>query len=176
MWQFLSFVHLTSAWSLNWTSLLSWLFIEYRKLSLGRQSRWEKWSIFFGSSCDGCKACPTLHHKTAPNKMTCNSTFLQSNGQCWEIWFLWQQGCEIKNLNTYDCHTSSVREDVCIGTFNTSHCKDCIDWGSAIPESGGIWIPVHWRHCSLNMWSGWGRCLEMHTKKDDIWISMFLHN
>ncbi len=50
---------------------------------------------------------------------------------------------------------------------------------------GGIWMPVHWRHYSQNMRSGWESCLEMRpvyktfikiTKKDDIWIGMFPHN
>ncbi len=30
-----------------------------------------------------------------------------------------------------------MSEDVCIGTFNTSRGKDCIDRGSTIPEGGG---------------------------------------
>ncbi len=29
---------------------------------------------------------------------------------------------------------------------------------------GGIWMPVHWRHCSLNMRSGWERRLEMRPE------------
>ncbi len=29
---------------------------------------------------------------------------------------------------------------------------------------GGIWMPVHWRHCSLNIRSGWERCLEMRPE------------
>ncbi len=41
-----------------------------------------------------------------------------------------RQGREIKYETPVTPHTSSVREDICIGTFNTSHGKfgkDCID-------------------------------------------------
>ncbi len=48
-----------------------------------------------------------------------------------------RQGREIKNETPVIFHTSSAREDVCIGTFNTSCGKDCIDQGSAISEDGG---------------------------------------
>jgi hypothetical protein len=48
-----------------------------------------------------------------------------------------RQGYEIKNETPAIANTSSVMEDVCIGTFNTSRGKDCIDWGSAIPDGGG---------------------------------------
>jgi hypothetical protein len=48
-----------------------------------------------------------------------------------------RQGHEIKNEMPVIANTSSMRENVCIGTFNTSHGKDCIDRGSAIPEGGG---------------------------------------
>ncbi len=51
-----------------------------------------------------------------------------------------RQGREIKYETPVIAYTSSVREDVCIGTFNTSRGKDCIDWGSAIPEGGGDMI------------------------------------
>jgi hypothetical protein len=61
---------------------------------------------------------------------------LHSNGQCWETGSYDRQGGEIKNETHLIAHTSSVREDVCIGKFNTSHSKDWFDWGSAIPEGG----------------------------------------
>ncbi len=54
-----------------------------------------------------------------------------------------RQGREIKYETPVIAHTSSMREDVCIGTFDTSHGKDCIDHGSDISEGGGIWIPVY---------------------------------
>ena len=62
-----------------------------------------------------------------------------------------RQGGEIKNETPVIANTSSVREDACIGTFNTSRGKDYINQGSAIPEGGGdmnarqyIEDMVHW--------------------------------
>ncbi len=74
------------------------------------------------------------------------------------------QGCEIKNETPVIAHTSSVREDVWTGTFNTSCGKDCINQGRAIPEGGGNMNASTLEACSLNMRSGWERRLEMRPE------------
>ena len=48
-----------------------------------------------------------------------------------------RRGCEVKNETPVIANTFSMRVDVCIGKFNISCGKDCIDQGSAISEGGG---------------------------------------
>jgi hypothetical protein len=96
-----------------------------------------------------------------------------------------RQGHEIKNETPVIDNTFSVREDVCIGTFNTSHGKDCINWDSAIPEGGGNVNAntLEELFAELEVWLGkmFRIAPRMYvfikiTKKDDIQIGMFPHN
>ncbi len=88
-----------------------------------------------------------------------------------------RRGLKIKNGTPVIAQTSSVREDVCIGTFNTSHGKKCIDRGSAIPEGG--WdmntITLEALFTGHEVWLGktFGNAPRIYifmkiTKKDDI--------
>ncbi len=78
-----------------------------------------------------------------------------------------------------------MREDVCIGTFKTSHGKDCINQVSAIPEGEGelnasTLEALFTEHV---VWLGktFGKVPRIYifikiTKKDDIRMGMFPHN
>ncbi len=96
-----------------------------------------------------------------------------------------RRGHEIKYETPVIAHTSSAREDVCISTFDTSHGKDYIDQGSAVPEDGGdIYASIlEALLTEYEVWLGktFGNEPRIHvfiknTKKDNIGIGMFPNN
>jgi hypothetical protein len=70
-------------------------------------------------------------------------------------------GCELKYETPVIAHTSSVREDVCIGTFDTSRGKYCINHGSTIPEGG---------------WGMFSSTLEALFTEHEVWVGKKFRN
>jgi hypothetical protein len=96
-----------------------------------------------------------------------------------------RRGRKIKNETPVISQAPSVREDVCICTFNTSHGKDCLDWGSAILEGGrdmnASTLEALFTEHEVWLRKTFGYMPKMYvfikiTKKDDIWIGTFPNN